>query len=409
MFSLNHKTIMDTIIESTFNDFVEQNNKESHAPLRSDSFMNGDILYRTPINKSYMNDIINDTCQPVIESERNNQRISHYDVEDSGLFENVTKDIIKLNINANFTECLNEIKKYKDLLKNNFYGALLRSTVNKNIILNPFHILTTLSILDKKNIRYFEEETYDVIIFAYTNRAEMDKSYKSNLSDTDKCNRNIDSIINTYGEKIENNLSIIAEITPDKQTESITIKKKLVKYEDEDINSAHYIIATQIMTKGIIAPYYATSLLRLDNDTAGMHLGPQKSCNIAASRYSLASSSPRFEDVCTGDYNNQSFRGLRTLSHANYSSAYSGDFIMAGALAYIDIMIQRSEELYIAAEILNPIEIVEIIEPQWTDEQLASSNFYQFIHVSDINIDIKELNIMYKKMKEDRLQYSILN
>ncbi len=412
MFSREHESILNRILSNTRTQFHKDNNQSVMMPSTDDDFINGNVLFRTPINRTSIQDLITTNRYPVQDRYIIDEQIEHFSARytdnSNGLFDNVTKQIININAKANFTECMKQITEYKKALGNNFYGALLRNTSAKATILNPYHILTALSILDNES---YMTANYNIIIYCYNDRELMDDEYNTSYADKSKCELNINALMNGYVSKIKSESKSTLSTRNDTSQEYIQLSYKLKKHPDEDTDALHYMVANQLMTNGIISPNYGTSLIKLNGTTGGIHLAPQKSCNISSDEAQTVSAPAEYRSVCTGSLNNRTLTGLRSLSHANYGSPYGGKFIMSGALAYIDIMIHKSEQLYIQAEIIEG-EIVELnTEPepepeiQWTDSQLSSTTFHQFVKASRSttsmasSLNITELNKLYLELQ----------
>jgi hypothetical protein len=120
---------------------------------------------------------------------------------------------------------------------------------------------------------------------------------------------------------------------------------------DEDPNFLYYLVPNQLLTKGIVAPYYGTSLVRqklATSDVTGLHLTPMLSANISYS-YELRD----WTSVCTGSVPKATVAGLKTLNHSNLSSPYNRDILFPGALVYADKCIEKSIEIYKLSGLLN--------------------------------------------------------
>ena len=410
MFSRNHESILERILSNTIRQFHKDNSESIMLPNADDDFVEGNVLFRTPINRTSIQELLSTNRYTIKDKYLVDERIEHVSAKgDDGLFTNVTEQIININSKANFIECMKQITEYKKALGVNFYGALLRDTSTRSIILNPYHILTALSILD--NPKYMEAN-YNIIIYCYSNRKAMDIFYKTEQVDYAKCELNINALMNGYMSKIKSESKSTLSERNDISSERINLSYQLKKHPDEDSGSLHYIVANQLMTNGIISPSYGATLIKLNGDTGGLHLTPQKSCNISNDESYKISDNMSYRSVCTGSLSNRTLTGLRSLSHCNYGSPFSGKFMMAGLLGYIDTMIHRSEQLYIQAEIIEG-EIVEMELPaepiipefEWSDAQLSSTTFHQFVKASrnssntSESLNITELNNLYTKLQ----------
>jgi len=292
-----------------------------------------------------------------------------------GLFENVTQNVINISAKKSYAECIDIILDYKNALKDNFYGAVLRTTSNR-ITINPFHILTALSALN--NDKYMNN-VYNIIIYVYDDRQKLNVFTKNEVSDHKLINSNIDALMNAYISRVPTVTRIIADENSnnDKAKTYKRVIKQTRKFPDEDPTYNHYISCNQLITRGIFAPFYGASLIRMNGNTTGLRLTPFGSCNIGSDSNSDLTSAPSYKSVCTGSRNNKTLHGLRSLSHANLSSPFGGGFIQNGALAYADIMIERCISLYEDAQVIEkgknvPLDFDIPVVPAYEDGNLFS-------------------------------------
>jgi hypothetical protein len=124
----------------------------------------------------------------------------------------------------------------------------------------------------------------------------------------------------------------------------------IVSRKNDNVKSDReiFMVPAQVINYGIMAPYYATSIVQyaIGTQTRGFHLAPVQSCNIGYqviySNNSLSSSS-----VCTGNkYSNTTFEGRQTLNHANLNSPYFRNVMGVGAYRYAEIAVEYSWALY---------------------------------------------------------------
>ena len=266
-------------------------------------------------------------------------------VDYSKLFEHVTDKIVQININDTYQECIKVIEQYRAKAGKYFYGALLRSPTTTSYIINPYHLVTTLTLLEHNPTTKF-----NIILYFYTDRDDMDNLYHSNLHDQTITDKNLESILHIYKNKTTNIYETTA-VDP-QPSGDILVKYRVLKHKDEVTTADTYLVPTQIMTNGIIAPFYASSLVYINHrsSTTGFSISPVRTCNIASTNIQI----PRASNVCTGSKSNKTLEGLATLTHANYGSPYvdSKTAFQPGSLPYIDSMIEKSVQLYKLAGIL---------------------------------------------------------
>lgn len=141
------------------------------------------------------------------------------------------------------------------------------------------------------------------------------------------------------------------------------------------------MIAHQMLTNGVVAPYYGTSAIKMfsDRDSVGMNVSPMLSCNINQSlnfHNGMAFDSIRQQEsgnlitqmwysVCCGGASNRSLDGLRRLVHSNILSPHVTDVISDGSLGYVDLCNKKSLEIFETAGFIEKKEV----EPKPIDEE----------------------------------------
>jgi len=368
MFTNKTKTFMQSVISNDLKSFHDMHKveKETTNPSKED-FKAGNILYKIPIKKTHMNDLIAKYKNPV-------KDISICDMQKQRnyLFDSVTDQIINIDSNTDFKECMETIMIYKRLLNENLYGVVLREVKNPSIIVNPFHVLTALSIMENEK---FMKRKFNIIIYVHRDREYADQVMRTEYSNSDLVESNLNALLISYTDRLQIETRSISKPVKD-DDEYVTISTQNKKYKDEDKDYNHYIVAHQIMTKGVLAPYYGASLIRLGIKTqssSGLRLTPFGSCNISSD--SGHKTSKQYGSVCTGEQSKYKLSGLRTLTHVNLESPYRGNFVLDGCLAYADAMIEKSIELYLSANI-----IAEEILPEhpYSDEEIAFTSFKDY-------------------------------
>jgi len=407
MFTSINKTLFEHVItheRTNFRHHVETSFSTNSTPETIDQ---GSVLFKVPANKQSMN-ILTDGIHCHCNYPASDGSPKGYYYCTSYFMESVTSKFINIAANASFKECINTIYRYQHAAQKHFYGALLRSVDNPDIIINPYHILTTLSILE--NTEYLEEMRFNILIYIHTNRERADNDYQTYRSNPKLVEENINALMQAYTSKLPT-IRTLKDITPintefDLQHQLKVDYTELI-YKDEDPTYAYYLVAHQIVTKGIICPYYGTSLVSWtrgsDIECAGRSLSPMNSCNISHNAeyyYTESHLNTEMQSVCTGDESNTSYIGLRTLAHSNLSSAYRPDNLKIGFLGYVDAMIAKATELYLLAGILQPLEDAPTpsLEQIYTEDQLNSTTLAEFVAASPADTPLTTTRRNFKTM-----------
>jgi len=351
MFDLR-KTIMEIITEEDVKNFYKKNRSSETSETIVD-IAKGNVLIRTPYHMKEIKNLISSDRRLIKEKyakETNRYSlldVSRNDKNDESIFYNVTKKILQFEETLTFRESIDMIIKFKKLLNENFYGALLRDVNDEDIIINPLHILTALSIID--NNMCDNGQKYNLIIYVYNDREQADKFYKTEQSDHQQVIKNIHQLMNTYITKVPIMQRLESSRDPKVKELQLKMLSKTKLFENEDKKYIYYIVASQILTKGIIAPYYSSSLIKQNvsnlNDVSGMHLSPMASVNISGSGEDIFKN--KYYSVCTGSTPKRTIEGLKTLTHSNLNSPFDTRRMVPGSLHYVDMMIEKSLELLI--------------------------------------------------------------
>jgi len=392
MFNINKKTFLQQILSTELASFHGNNISENIKTNSEDDFKNGHILFKIPIKKSFMDDMLTTYRNPVLNDLVDNDSTGnnfHDSRVTNGLFNNVTDQLINIPAQKNYSECLDIIMDYKNALKENFYGAILR-TKSKKLTLNPFHILTALSVLNDKK---YQDKLYDIIIYSYKDREQLNEYTKNEASDHELVNQNIDALMNAYVSRVPTETRTVRDNDEfaDKTSDRITVSVQTKKFADEDPDCSHYLSGHQLLTRGILAPFYGVSLIKMNGATTGLRLTPFGSCNISSDYgKQIPTSSPSYGSVCTGNLPKTTLKGLRSLSHANLGSPYGGGYIQIGALTYADIMIERCISLYESAKFMTigknvPLDFpIPEIKPLYSDAELECETLMQYFKLARI-------------------------
>lgn len=375
MFDSTYKTIIQSVLEAETKEFQKKYIRDAIQSSINEDFLEGNVLYRALINRSKLQDLLKN-YRSVSESLNTSGQSVHTVAGSAGIFKNVTDMIVTINDGQSYKECLKVIEQYREAAGNQFYGAILRSVDDKNIMINPYHILSALSLVTDDDTNKMK---FNIVIYFYKDRDEMDKLYNTNTFVEEKGEANIDALVSTFINKVDTVSKIVSidMVSPGRAS----INYKVKKHKDEDRNTEHMIVAHQVIARGIVAPYYGTSLIKLDSGqgTQGMPLSPFSSCNIGC--YGSREELPKYGGVCTGGLNNQTLEGLRSLTHANLSSPFGTNLIHPGALAYADMMIDKSVSIYQEAGILQ--KKAKVVTKDTPSEDIETFKPFKLAH-SDI-------------------------
>ena len=377
-----------SLLEKEVVKFVKNNGSESIAKMQTKDFVNGSVVLNIPIKRTAISSLLNECRFPVnkesfgtgdFESNYINFLLDDDQRKESlesgnfykNLFNKITDQIIKIDKPMSFEACLNMAIKFRNQLGSKFYGCMLKLSTNSDIVINPFHILTTLSCIDNsstnnESLNVLKEKFY-LIVYVNQDEEELDFDYGSMYSDMALVDKNINSLMQVYSSKIEQKVkleeeSVNVNLSRDEVKKIINGGTVDIKYrtsieEDVDESYNYYVIATQAGTNGIMFPFYGASLIRMTktfSESKGTTLSPFNSVNIAGAE----SQTPQnivYNSVCTGStYTNTTIDGLRMLVHSNYSSPYSTSKLLhPGCLVYARRMIEKSLEIYRKAQFIN--------------------------------------------------------
>ena len=394
MFFPGHKSLIDRIHDKEMDEFQKTYVQNNTTQIIDNPFIDGNVLYKIPVRRSSIQELLKHNRFPV---EDGHTPTYH---NDQPLFDAVTKRILDVKLGKSFKECMAFIAKLRAKAGNNLYGVILRSATNKNVIINPLHPLSAIAMLD--NPEYKDNMVFNVLAYFYPSREYFDRSFNTDKADRNKIKANIDALLISYTNKLNTEIKI-ERIVPDKYRNGhYDIEYRTKKHPDEESTNDYYISTHQLITKGILAPYYGASLIKMgDNETSGAPLTPCSSANISGNGYRDFTKLV-FTSVCTGSMNNRTLEGLRSLTHSNLSSPYNLANFLDGSLAYIDACINKAFELYIKTGIVKDQEgliLADYEEQQpYSEEELACASFKEFKALNK-NITVANAFILWKEIK----------
>lgn len=287
----------------------------------------------------------------------------------------VTQNIFKVDYTMEFAEAIQEIYNIREALGRNFAGALL---INGKEIVNPLHPLIALGLVDNQTWRYADLK---LVIYTYDNRRDEFETMLQNnanpqIPTVDGLDDELEVVEETTEEVIEEplvsqeriqmNIANLVRLFTVKE-EDTTIKTRLIEIVENDDSDRYVqifqrsvhadmignagefvIVPMQLLTNGIVAPYYGTALINrsqgvepkgisLSSAFMGVNLG--KTLKIAHNKLQLT-------NICTGSLPKHSLEGIRGIGHCNLSSPLNRVSIGIGALDYADACIDKALALY---------------------------------------------------------------
>lgn len=338
--------LLTAIKHCEFKNFTMSYGAYPHDVTNFESFHNGQVLVPIQLSAAPINNLMN--FSGVVAENRAPKSVYP-------LFSSVTDKILTLEGKYTIAEALVIINTYANKAGNNFYGAILR---RGDQLINPLHPLTALQILD--NYDQVKSNKYSVVMYFYTNRQALDAEYASSSADIELVDKVIDNLLRSNSKAaIESNqVNMQTNVVPYPSMDSIEIEYYTTMNINKPIQvgSESFVVAHQFLTKGVVAPYYASSVLDLlkGQSARGMHITPLFSCNIS---YDKSSDTPdrtlSWTSVCTGSHPNSVRENLRVLTHANLGSPFNTSIVRPGALIFIDRCIDRVRELYTKVNLLS--------------------------------------------------------
>lgn len=383
------KIYLDMLMKDELNRFIKANGVNAIRQTNTKDFVRGNVVVKVPLNRKAITDLLsgdryihdknsdydNDlerafTLYPSSSGGNSTSRLFY-----KHLFLDTTHRIIKVDTAMSFEECLNMAIKFRNKLGSKFYGCLMKVHGLDNTFINPFHILTALSSVseyaqNKAGVMDVTKHKFSPIIYILKDELELDVIYHSVFADMEKVDKNINHLMHVFGSKTQSKTKITSTNIENISEEDLNkIKNGImdiqIKYvqtvdgsgtEDDTEKSNNYVIAHQLMSEGIVCPYYGASLAKINSsltDCKGTTLTPMVTVNIAGAMSNY--NSVVFDNVCTGtSYSNTTLDGLRTQTHVNYSSPYgSSKNLMPGSLMYARRMIERSLQIYRTVGLFN--------------------------------------------------------
>lgn len=374
MFTPDKSTLLDCMFEQETAEYLSQFplNQEmtitSSASGTTEYTRDGHVIYPVDVRLSSVTDLLHfrSFC-----TKNEHPKLHHYEK----LFDSVTSTILTIEGTYTYREAINKILPFINKAGSNFYGAILR---NGSAIINPFSVAAVLPHLNAVH-----QDRFNIILYFYKDRKELDKYYETDESDPDLVTTMIENMLKPIGTPVSYISKISAVDTLKEGKYRITQSTKI--HIDDNfstssaIKSENYIIAHQAVTRGVLAPFYGATLLSKEptSNSSGAHITPMLCANVSApstngGKLTPTKSSPiPFGSVCTGSQPGSTLKGLTSLTQCNMLSPYHRNTIVAGALAYVDASINKCLEIYKKVgyitdytPIITPIVVDELFPPE---------------------------------------------
>ena len=367
MFIPDKPTILNKMFESEIKEYLSQFplNKEitiTSSVAGSEYNKGGHVIYPVDVKLQSIVDLLHykSFC-----TKNEHPKLHHYEK----LFNSVTSTILTIEGTYSYKDAINKILPFINKAGSNFYGAILRKD---GIIINPFSVAAIIPHLNANH-----QDKFNIIIYFYKDRKELDKFYETNESDSEAVTTMIENMLKPIGTPVSYSSKITSvETLPEgrfriEQSQRVHIEDGLA---NSAIKSENYIVAHQAVTRGVLAPFYGATILSKESTSSasGAHITPMLCANVGspqtdngALRNNKNSPIP-FGSVCTGSQSNSTLKGLTALTQCNMLSPYNRNTIVAGALAYVDASINKCLEIYKKVGYIN--DFTPIITPTAVEE-----------------------------------------
>ena len=331
-FFKEHKTVMQQTLLDTQKEFIEKYDTKLLLEYPNDFMYEG-----APLVKCYEK-------SEALESALELKKCSTNSNETKELMHRLSNNIVNIDNAGDYIKCVNMIYKIKARLGSLFYGALL---IKDKIILNPLHPITAMLMLNQDHILH--NFNYKIVIYSFRDEEAFENVsdyYNSSDSYIDIFDKQLNNIIKLSAHQVNTEISILNDDCVISKSGNIELKYQITKDPRENAEYELYLSAHQLLTEGIVYPYYGASIIKMNGNTSGKDITPMTSCNIANHINN------DWGHVCTGSESNQTLKGLRTLNHANLLSPYRKNIMYDGAILFAQMAVDKSIELYKAANFI---------------------------------------------------------
>lgn len=337
----NHETLAQKILKQEFDEVnsilkkqVGDTVKKTYAAAPMER---GHVLYPVSANKKSVADLIATGGEV---SDNTNRYCSNTFID------SIRDNIVTFDKQYTYWEALPVIQSFIEKAGDHFYGAVLRSSSNE--LINPLHPMTALAVL---NDTTRVSTKYKLFLYFYTSRPAMDKAYDSASSDPDKISATITNLLRSFSTEAIS-VGECTKVIENREANSFQLEFQqrlsadapLSAYASTTVAAQYYMVASQVLTRGVFIPYYGAGIIRKQSsgNGEGMAITPCLPVNIGFSRGA-------FNSICTGSQPRNTLEGIRVLNHSNLSSPMNRDSIQSGILPYVDACINASLALYFRA------------------------------------------------------------
>ena len=185
MFTPNKTTILDNMFKQETAEYLSQFpvGKEitiTSSAAGSEYTKGGHVIYPIDVKLKSVVDLLHfkSFC-----TKNEHPKLHHYEK----LFNSVTSTILTMDGTHTYKEAINKILPFINKAGSNFYGAILRKD---SVIINPFSVAAIIPHLDANC-----QEKFNIILYFYKDRKELDKYYETNESDSDLVNIMIENML----------------------------------------------------------------------------------------------------------------------------------------------------------------------------------------------------------------------
>jgi len=287
---------------------------------------------------------------------------------DSLLFNDVSHSMRQLPGEYTFQTAIKVVANLYSSLGHKFYGVLMKEIDATGYFMNPLHPLAAIHFLSDIDLR---RRKYTILVYTYKDRAELQANLgkQPSLADVATIRKNVTSLlVSPPTIKKEKRSLFVEHIRNYEHIDKATIYEKINSTSQSHLKQySSYLVAHQVLARGVAVPYYGTSLLRKEpNITTGIAISPMLSSNISNGTDRV------YHNICTGSAPKTTLEGLSTLHHANMSSRLTESIICTEALVYADICQHVSLTLYSKADLVPSINdyILPVTEELFTEAEL---------------------------------------
>ena len=343
-----HKTALQVARETSLSEFVENYDLANLLDAPNEYLVDGSPLVKCLPGSASANHLVEHGRYTVSEQ---TMRDTKAQIKDSGRFMNsLTESIININDAGNYKKCIDTLHGLHSSFGGKLYGALL---ISGKTILNPFHPLTAMLMADEVTYQEQHKLNFRIAIYSFPDDRVYEswhQEFYSQMADKDLIESNLNALIQVAAHQVTTEIKMVgSETTAGNNSENVRLQYQISKHPDEAPDYEFYLSAHQMLTSGIVLPWYGTSFIKLNGSTSGYHISPMRSCNINGGGVNPSDNEVSWSSVCTGSVPNSTLKGLRTLNHANLLSPYNRNIMAPGCLVYAQMSIIKSLQIYRSA------------------------------------------------------------